>query len=100
MRKQLIALALVAAVLAPGVAFADSSTDAALGLAAFAVFNQLFGGWGYVQPAPPPPQVVVVNPPPPPPVVLYEYYPVPPVYQYYAPQPAWCPPGLAKKGRC
>ncbi len=99
MRKGLIALALVAAVLAPGVASADSSTDAALGLAAFAVFNQFLGGWGYVQPAPPPPQIVIVNPPPPP-VILYEYNPAPPVYQYYAPPPAWCPPGLAKKGRC
>ncbi len=62
-----------------------------------------FGGPGYFQPAPAPPPVVVVNPPPPPPVVVYEYsYPAPQVYQYqyYAAPPAWCPPGLAKKGRC
>jgi hypothetical protein len=82
MTKRLIVLALVAAILAPGVASAGGSTDAALGLAAFAVFNQLFGGVGYVQPAPPPPQVVVVAPPP---VIVYEYhYPMPQVYQYYA----------------
>jgi hypothetical protein len=71
--------------------FAGSSSDAALGLGAFAVFNQLFGGLGaahsavLAQPpvvyAPPPPVVYV--PPPvvygPPPVV---YYPEPPVVVY------------------
>src|SRR5712664_2313006 len=106
MTKRLIVLALVAAILAPGVASAGGSTDAALGLAAFAVFNQLFGGVGYFQPAPPPPQVVVVAPPPPPPVTVYEYhYPVPQVYQYYAvpyqyypAPPAWYPNGRYYSG--
>ncbi len=106
MTKRLIVLALVAAILAPGVASAGGSTDAALGLAAFAVFNQLFGGVGYVQPAPPPPQVVVVAPPPPPPVTVYEYhYPGPQVYQYYAvpyqyyaAPPAWYPNGRYYSG--
>ncbi len=101
MRTRLIVLALVAAILAPGVASAGGSTDAALGLAAFAVFSQFFGGVGYVQPAPPPPQVVVVAPPPPPPVTVYEYhYPVPQVYQYqyYAASPAWYPNGWYYSG--
>jgi hypothetical protein len=68
-------------------AFAGSSGDAALGLGAFAVFNQLFGGFGAVSPA------VIAQPPvvyaPPPPVV---YAPAPVVYapppvSYYPPPP-------------
>ena len=42
--KKLIALVLAAAVFAPTLAFAGASTDAALGLGAFAVFNQILGG--------------------------------------------------------
>lgn len=79
-------------------AFAGSATDAALGLGAFAVFNQLFGGFAaprtvvVEQPAvvyTPAPPVVYAPPPvvyaPPPPVV---YAPAPPVvygypYPYY-----------------
>lgn len=37
----MIAFILIALALSPVAAFADSSTDAALGLAAFAVFNQI-----------------------------------------------------------
>jgi hypothetical protein len=74
-------------------AFAGSSTDAALGLGAFAVFNQLFGGLGVhpVVVAQPPvvyvPQPAVVYAPPPvvyaPPPVVY----APPPVAYYAPPP-------------
>jgi hypothetical protein len=120
--KKLIALVLAAAVFAPTLAFAGASTDAALGLGAFAVFNQILGGVGIfgrgpvvaappVVVAPPPPVVyapapVVVAPPPP------RYVPAPRVivkpYPVYAPaphrvvvhQPAFCPPGHAKKGWC
>src|SRR6266545_2946630 len=86
-----IGLGLVIALLAPTVAFAGSSTDAALGLGAFAVFNQILGGvglfGGFAHPAPvyAAPAVVYAPPPPvvyaPPPVV----YAPPPVV--YAPAP-------------
>ena len=75
--KTVAALMVVALLLIPGIALADSATDAALGLGAFAVFNQIISGTGifggvaprpvivapqpvYVAPAP-----VVVAPPPP-----------------------------------
>ena len=122
--KKLIALVLAVAVFAPTLAFAGASTDAALGLGAFAVFNQILGGVGIfnrgpvVAPAPPPvvyapppvvyaPAPVVVVPPPP------RYVPAPRVvvtpYPVYVPaprpvvvheRPAFCPPGHAKKGWC
>ncbi len=96
--RALIAVVLVAAVLMPGAASAGSSTDAALGLGAFAVFNQILGGVGIFQRGPvvaPAPVVVapapvVVAPPPPPPVVVYPYY-APPVYAY--PGPIYVTPG-------
>jgi PXPV repeat (3 copies) len=44
--KRVAAVALLAMLLVPGVALAGSSTDAALGLGAFAVFNQILGGTG------------------------------------------------------
>jgi hypothetical protein len=91
----------------PQPAVAGSSTDAALGLGAFAVLNQflrgetIFQGFGHretviVQPpptviyAPPPPPAVYYAPPPvvyyaPPPVVYY----APPPAVYYAPPPAY-----------
>jgi hypothetical protein len=84
--KKLIAGVLAAGVLMPAAAFAGSSTDAALGLGAFAVFNQVLAGVGIFQryQAPPPP--VIVAPPPPPPVVYpYPYYAPAPVYAYPAP---------------
>jgi len=72
----------------PVQASAGSSTDAALALGAFAVFNQIFGGYGahqvvretvvVQQPA-----VVYAPPPPPPPAVIY----APPPVVYYAPAP-------------
>src|SRR5256712_1422109 len=97
--KRLAAVALMTVTLLPGVAFAASSTDAALGLGAFAVFNRILGGVGIfgrravVAPAPrvvyaPPPPVVYAPPPP----VVYApapvyYAPPPPVY--YAPAPVY-----------
>jgi hypothetical protein len=95
MKKLVGGLAIAVAMLLPGAAFAGGSTDAALGLGAFAVFNQILGGVGIfgrpavvAAPAPvvyaPPP--VVYAPPPvyaaPPPVV---YAPVPPVFVRPAP---------------
>src|SRR5438876_4341089 len=95
MKKTILALTFAGATLLPGFAFAGASTDAALGLGAFAVFNQILGGVGlfgsgptvaaaapvYVAPAPvtyvPPPPVYVAPPPPP---VVYEQ---PVVYQPY-----------------
>jgi len=54
--KKLTALVLALVLLSPVVAFAGSSTDAALGLGAFAVFNQILGGvglfGGFAHPAP------------------------------------------------
>ena len=121
--KKLIALVLAAAVFAPTLAFAGASTDAALGLGAFAVFNQILGGVGIfhrgpiVAPAPvvvAPPPVVYVPPAPvyyvppapryvPAPRVIARPYPVyvpAPRHVVVHPQPAFCPPGHAKKGWC
>src|SRR5262245_63820174 len=84
----LVALVIAAIILPPTQANAGSSTDAALALGAFAVFNQIFGGYGahpvvretvvVQQPA-----VVYAPPPPPPPAVVY----APPPVVYYAPPP-------------
>ena len=108
--KKLLAVALVLIVLSPVVAFAGSSTDAALALGAFAVFNQILSGAGVfggllghqaVVVAPPPPVIYQPAPvvyAPPPPVV---YAPPPPVVVmrpaqvfaphggYYAPAPVY-----------
>ena len=101
--KRLAAVALMTVILLPGVAFAGSSTDAALGLGAFAVFNQILGGVGVfgrpvvVAPAPhvvyaPPPPVVYAPPPPvmyaPPPPVVYG----PPAVVYAPRQPVYVVP--------
>src|SRR5207245_2562248 len=101
--KRLAAVALMTVILLPGVAFAGSSTDAALGLGAFAVFNQILGGVGIfgrpavvVAPVPPvvyaPPAPVVYAPPPPvvygPPPVVY----APPQPVYVVRQPVYVTP--------
>jgi hypothetical protein len=101
--KKLIGLILAVVLLSPAMAFAGGATDAALGLGAFAVFNQILGGVGifggapavyatpapvYVAPAPvyvaPPPVVfappVVVWPP-----VIVRHGPVYHPYVHYAP---------------
>jgi hypothetical protein len=107
--KKLLAVALVLIVLSPALAFAGSSTDAALGLGAFAVFNQILSGTGIfggllgrqeVVVAPPPPvtiyqpaPVVYAPPPPvvyaPPPPVVVRHAPVVPRGGYYAPAPVY-----------
>ena len=124
--KKLLAVALVLIVLSPAVVFAGSATDAALGLGAFAVFNQILSGTGIfggllghpaVVVAPPPPIIYqpapVVYAPPPPVVVVRPapvftprggYYVPAPVYRH-VPRPVpvargWCPPGHMEHGRC
>ena len=91
--KKLTVLAVLMALLVPGAAFAGSSTDAALGLGAFAVSNQIISGTGIFGGYHPAPQPVVVQPPVRPHVIVREYYPVyvqPPTY--YAPAPVYYPP--------
>ena len=122
--KKLLVVALVLIVLSPALAIAGSSTDAALGLGAFAVFNQSLSGTGIfagllghqaVVVAPPPPVIyqpapVVYAPPatvvyaPPPPVVVVRPAPVfAPRGGYYAPAPVYrhVPrPGPVARGWC
>src|SRR2546422_633294 len=113
--KTFVAVAILLAMLVPGAAFAGASTDAALGLGAFAVFNQIISGTGIFGAFHPAPGPVVVAPPVQERVVVREYHPVyvqPPVYyapppvHYYAPprrvvilkERGWSPPGPAKRG--
>jgi hypothetical protein len=87
--KRLASLLLLPAVVAvvPLPAHAGSSTDAALGLGAFAVFNQIVRGETVFHGGRPPVRERVVYVPAPPPVV----YTPPPVH--YAPPPvAYVPP--------
>ncbi len=86
--KTLVAVAMLLAMLVPGVAFAGASTDAALGLGAFAVFNQIISGTGIFGAFHPAPGPVVVAPPVQERVVVREYHPVyvqPPVYYAHPP---------------
>jgi len=122
--KKLAAAVMVLALLVPGAAFAGSSTDAALGLGAFAVFNQIISGTGIFGGYRAAAQPVVVAAPVQERVVVREYVPVyvqpqpvyvPPPQPYYAPvyyyapayaparvivvkERGWIPPGHAKKG--
>ena len=50
--KKLIGLVLAVVLLSPAMAFAGGATNAALGLGAFAVFNQMLGGVGIFGGAP------------------------------------------------
>ncbi len=101
--KTLVAVAILLAMLVPGAAFAGASTDAALGLGAFAGFNQIISGTGVFGAFHPAPGAIVVAPPVQEQVVVREYHPVyvpPPVYyappprHYYAPPPVhyYAPP--------
>ena len=88
--KKAIVLASLVATLVPGAAFAGPATDAALGLGAFAVFNQIISGTGVFGAVVPAPRPIVLPVPPPPvaPVVVQpHYYPVytPPAVVYHAP---------------
>ena len=102
--KRVLAIALLTLLLLPGIAFAGSSTDAALALGAFAALGTILMGaaaFGHPAVAAPPPVVYPPDPPavyapappvvaaPPPPVYLppppVVYVPPPPVV--YAPQP-------------
>ena len=100
--KIVAALMVVALLLIPGIAMASSATDAALGLGAFAVFNQIISGtgiFGAVAPRPvvvapvyvaPPP--VVVAPPPPRYVVAPRPIMVAPAPVYVRPAPVYVYP--------
>ena len=110
--KKLIALVLAVAVFAPTLAFAGASTDAALGLGAFAVFNQILGGVGVFHRGPVVAPVVVARPAPvyvPAPIVVASPRVVARPYPVYVPaprhvvireRPVFCPPGHAGRGWC
>lgn len=98
MRRLGTALMVAMLPLLPATAWAGSSTDAALGLGAFAVFNQIIGGTGIfagLAPARPvyaaPPAPVYVAPPPPVYVVPRPVY-VAPRPVYVAPRPVYVAP--------
>ncbi len=112
MKRVVTAVALAGLLMVPGLASAGSSTEAAaLGLGAFAVFNQILSGTGVFgigrppvveQPvyAPAPPVVYAPAPPPvyaPAPPVVYApapppvYAPAPPVVYAPAPVPVYAP---------
>jgi len=94
--KKLMAAVLAVVLLSPAVAFAGSAaTNAALGLGAFAVFNQILGGVGifggprpvYATPAPVYTAPAPVYAPPP---VAY----APPPVVYTAPPVVYAPPAV------
>ena len=97
MKRLALAAAFAGLMLIPGVARAGAATDAALGLGAFAVFNQILAGTGIFGgvPAIAAPAPVVVTPapvvatPPPPPVYVAPapVYVAPPAPVYVAPPP-------------
>lgn len=108
--KRVLAVVLIAMLMLPGMAWAGSSRDAALGLGAFAALGTILLGAaalsGAVLAPPPvvaaPPPVVyepppaVYAPPPPPPVVYAPppvvYAPAPPPVVYAPPPPVYGPP--------
>src|SRR5438128_10114802 len=93
--KRLAAVALLTVILSPAVAFAGSATDAALGLGAFAVFNQILGGVGVFGGVPRPvyaaPAPVYVAPPPVYVAPAPAYYVAPPPV-YFVPRPVYAAP--------
>ena len=86
MKRVVVVAALIWSLALPGIARAGSSTDAALGLGAFAVFNQILSGTGIFGGGRPVvvERPVVVAPPP----VVYG----PPTYAYAPPAPVYAPP--------
>ena len=88
MKRLALAATVAGLLLLPGVARAGAATDAALGLGAFAVFNQILSGTGVFGgvPAVAAPAPVVVAPPAP----VYVAPPPPPVY--VAPRPVYVAP--------
>jgi hypothetical protein len=93
--KKLLAVALALVVSIPVLAFAGGATNAALGLGAFAVFNQMLSGvgiFGGLSGAPAVAAPVVVAPPAPvvyaPPPVVY----APPPVVYAPPPVVYAPP--------
>jgi hypothetical protein len=101
--KTVAALMVVALLLIPGIAMASSATDAALGLGAFAVFNQIISGTGIFGAVAPGPVVVapapvyvappvVVAPPPPRYVVAPRPIIVAPAPVYVHPAPVYVRP--------
>ena len=92
MKRLATGLMLAMLPLLPTAAWAGSSTDAALGLGAFAVFNQILGGTGIFAGLAPAPHAVHYAPPPP----VY-VAPAPPVYVvprplYVQPRPVYVAP--------
>ena len=93
MKRVVVVAALIGTLALPSLARAGSSTDAALGLGAFAVFNQILSGTGIFGGGRPVviERPVVVAPPPvvyAPPVPVY----APPAYGYAPPAPVYAPP--------
>jgi len=86
MKRVVVVAALIGTLALPSLARAGSSTDAALGLGAFAVFNQILSGTGIFGGGRPVviERPVVVAPPP----VVY----APPAYGYAPPAPVYAPP--------
>ncbi len=86
--KALVPLVLAVVILSPAAAFAGAATDAALGLGAFAVFNQMISGIGVFGGRVAGPAVVVQPAP--------VYYPAPvyvaPPPVYIAPRPVYVAP--------
>lgn len=95
MKRLGIALTVALMLVLPASAWAGASTDAALGLGAFAVFNQIIGGTGiFAGLAPAPPVYAApahVAPPPPVYVVPRPVY-VAPRPVYVAPRPIYVAP--------
>src|SRR5438034_4052475 len=101
--RRMAAVVMIAMLLSPGLALAGSSTDAALGLGAFAVFNQIVSGTGVfgggrtvvverpVVYAPAPPPVFYAPAPPP---VVYAPAPPPVVYAPAPPPVVYAPPAV------
>jgi hypothetical protein len=95
MRRFVTAVMVAILPLLPAAAWAGSSTDAALGLGAFAVFNQIIGGTGIfagLAPAPPVYAAPAYVAPPPPVYVVPRPVYVAPRPVYVVPRPVYVAP--------